>query len=65
MNVSAQQRVQNTTAMNINCLRSRGQLAADKKAIGSVIVNAASSNRFFEPALPRNYTLGVQASLPF
>jgi iron complex outermembrane receptor protein len=37
---------------------------ADTKAIGSVIVNA-SSDRYFEPALPRNYTLGVQASLPF
>jgi iron complex outermembrane receptor protein len=36
----------------------------NKKAIGSVIVNA-SSDRFFEPALPRNYTLGLQASLPF
>jgi iron complex outermembrane receptor protein len=36
----------------------------DKKAIGSVIVNASAS-KFFEPALPRNYTLGLQASLPF
>ena len=36
----------------------------NKKIIGSVIVNQ-SSLQFFEPSLPRNYTLGVQASLPF
>ena len=33
---------------------------ADKRAVGSVIVNQASA-RYFEPALPRNWVLGVQA----
>ncbi|NDC60745.1 MAG: TonB-dependent receptor [Betaproteobacteria bacterium] len=37
---------------------------ANKKAIASLIVNQSSS-QFFEPVLPRNFTLGVQASLPF
>jgi iron complex outermembrane receptor protein len=37
--------------------------AGNKKAVSSVIVNQ-SSNQFFESVLPRNYTLGVQASLP-
>lgn len=32
----------------------------DKSVIGSVIVNQSSS-RFFEPALPRTWTLGLQA----
>ncbi|MDI9331204.1 MAG: TonB-dependent receptor [Alphaproteobacteria bacterium] len=32
----------------------------DQRAIGSVIVNQAAS-RFFEPALPRNWVLGLQA----
>ena len=36
----------------------------NKKAIASLIVNQSSS-QFFEPVLPRNYTLGVQASLSF
>jgi iron complex outermembrane receptor protein len=31
-----------------------------KSVIGSVIVNQSSS-RFFEPALPRTWTLGLQA----
>ena len=32
---------------------------ADRQAVGSVIVNQASA-RYFEPALPRNWVLGVQ-----
>ena len=36
----------------------------NKKAIASLIVNQSSS-QYFEPVLPRNFTLGVQASLPF
>ena len=36
----------------------------NKKAVSSLVVNQ-SKNQYFEPVLPRNYTLGVQASLPF
>ena len=31
--------------------------------VGSVIVNQAQS-QFFEPALPRNYVLGLKAQIP-
>jgi iron complex outermembrane receptor protein len=62
INLSAQQRYKigslNTTVY------AAVDNAADKKGIGSVIVNT-TFDRYFEPALPRNYTLGVQASLPF
>ncbi len=34
--------------------------ATDKRVIGSVIVNQ-SANRFYEPALPRHWVLGMQA----
>jgi iron complex outermembrane receptor protein len=36
---------------------------ANKKTIGSVIVNQAS-NQFFEPGMNRNYTLGIQVKHP-
>jgi iron complex outermembrane receptor protein len=36
---------------------------ANKKTIGSVIVNQASS-QFYEPGLNRNYSLGVQIKHP-
>ena len=36
---------------------------ANKKTIGSVIVNQAS-NQFFEPGMNRNYTLGMQVKHP-
>jgi iron complex outermembrane receptor protein len=62
LNVRAQQKYK-YDSLNITAYAAVDNLL-DKKAIGSVIVNA-SNNRFFEPALPRNYTLGVQASLPF
>ena len=62
INLSAQQRYK-IGSMNTTVYAAVDN-AADKKGVGSVIVNAAFS-RFFEPALPRNYTLGVQASLPF
>ncbi|MFM1765643.1 MAG: Fe(3+) dicitrate transport protein FecA precursor [Pseudomonadota bacterium] len=35
----------------------------DKKAVSSVIINQANK-QFFEPALPRNWMLGVTAKLP-
>lgn len=62
LNVRAQQKYK-YNSLNITSYAAVDNLL-DKKAIGSVIVNASNS-RFFEPALPRNYTLGVQASLPF
>jgi outer membrane receptor protein involved in Fe transport len=34
-----------------------------KKAVSSVIINQANK-QFFEPAQPRNLTLGVTAKLP-
>ena len=36
----------------------------ERKAVGSVIVNQASS-QFFEPALPLTALVGIQASMPF
>jgi iron complex outermembrane receptor protein len=36
----------------------------ERKAVGSVIVNQASS-QFFEPAMPLTALVGIQASLPF
>lgn len=36
---------------------------ANKKTIGSVIINQAS-NQFFEPGMYRNYTLGIQIKHP-
>ena len=36
----------------------------ERKAVGSVIVNQASS-QFFEPAMPLTALLGIQASMPF
>jgi hypothetical protein len=36
----------------------------ERKAVGSVIVNQASS-QFFEPAMPLTALLGIQATMPF
>jgi iron complex outermembrane receptor protein len=38
--------------------------ATDRKYVGSVIVNEANK-RFFEPALPRNWTVGVTGRYRF
>ena len=36
----------------------------ERKAVGSVIVNQASS-QFFEPAMPLTALVGIQATMPF
>ena len=33
----------------------------DKKVVGSVIVNQNTGGGYYEPALPRNWVLGLQA----
>ncbi len=35
----------------------------DKKAVGSVIINQFNK-QYFEPALPRNWTIGLSATMP-
>ena len=37
--------------------------ASDQRYVGSVIVNQSSA-QYYEPALPRNWTVGVSLSVP-
>lgn len=62
VNIRAQQKykwgpVNTTTFVGIDNL-------FERKAVGSVIVNQASS-QFFEPAMPLTALVGIQASMPF
>lgn len=62
VNIRAQQKykwgpVNTTTYVGIDNL-------FERKAVGSVIVNQASS-QFYEPAMPLTALVGIQASLPF
>jgi iron complex outermembrane recepter protein len=42
----------------------RGDNLADRRIVGSVIVNDANG-RFFEPALPRRVTIGINGAWTF